>query len=373
MKKLLHFQYNIIFKNYSGSDICISLDKNETIENLIKIYFKRNEKQNLITNNFEKTYFIYNGILLKYKNNKTPLNKYFKINLSPFIRVCRLDYNSSSKDIEFIEKIKDNVYTYVYKAKYKGKLVAIKNIKKEQLKEDLKESLCVEDISDEDFLNEIIKFNRELENMQLCHCKNSVEIYNYFDLEKEFVIIMELCDDTLFRELAKTKNGFSVGQIKNILFQLNNVFKLMNRYNIAHRDIKLNNILVKYLDENKKQFYVLLSDYGVSNQLNSMTDRYKTNAGTKIIKAPEILKAQKYNNKCDLWSLGVNIYQLYTKKPPFTGSYEMHILNDIEEKGKTVLNNIKDQKLYDLLSKLLEKDPNKRISWEVYFEHEFFK
>ena len=65
--------------------------------------------------------------------------------------------------------------------------------------------------------------------MQLCHCKNSVEIYDYFDLEKEFVTIMELYDDTLFRELAKTKNGFSAEQIKNILIQLNNVFKLMNK------------------------------------------------------------------------------------------------------------------------------------------------
>ena len=72
-----------------------------------------------------------------------------------------------------------------------------------------------------------------------------------------------------------------------------------------------------------------------------------------------------------MWSLGVNIYQLYTKKPPYTGNYEISILNDIKQKGKTVLNKIKDQNLYDLLSKLLEKDPNKRISWEEYFEHEF--
>ena len=371
MKKIL--KYNPIFKNYYGSDICISLEKNKTVEDLMKEYFKRNEKENLITNNIEKTYFIYNAHLLEFKNNKSTLEKYFNININPSIRVCRLDYDSSSKDIEFIKKIKDNVYTYVYKAKYKGKLVAIKKIKKEQLKEDLKLELVVNEISEKDFLKEIIKFNRELENMKKCHCKNSVEIYDYFDLENEFVIIMELCDDTLFKELAKTENGFKPKQIKEILIQLNNVFKLMNKYKIAHRDIKLNNILVKYLNKEKTKFYVLLSDYGVSNQLNSMSEKYRTLAGTQIIMAPEILNGEEYNNKCDLWSLGVNIFQLYTKKPPYVGQFQKHVLNDIEKKGQSVLNVIKDQRLYDLLSKLLVRDPNKRISWEQYFEHDFFK
>ena len=155
--------------------------------------------------------------------------------------------------------------------------------------------------------------------------------------------------------------------------QLNNVFKKMNENNIAHRDIKLNNILVKYLNKEKTKFKVLLSDYGVSKQLSSITKRYKTHAGTQIIMAPEILIGEEYNNKCDLWSLGVNIYQLYTKKQPYNGSIDVVILNQINKLGKSVLDVIKDEKLKDLLSKLLVKDPKYRISWEEYFEHDFFK
>ena len=81
--------------------------------------------------------------------------------------------------------------------------------------------------------------------MQQCYCENSVEIYDYFDTEKDFVIIMELCDNNLFTELLKTKNGFNEKEIKYILVQLNNAFKIMNDKNIIHRDIKLHNILVK--------------------------------------------------------------------------------------------------------------------------------
>ena len=168
----------------------------------------------------------------------------------------------------------------------------------------------LKEITEEDFKFEIIKFNREIENMKKGYCENSVEIIDYYDNEKEFIIIMELCDDTLLDALCKTEKGFSSEEIRQILLELNNVFKRMNKYNISHRDIKLNNILVKYFNKEKTKFKILLSDYGESNHLNSITQNYSTHAGTSLIMAPEILNDEKYNNKCDLWSFGVIIYQL---------------------------------------------------------------
>ena len=209
--------------------------------------------------------------------------------------------------------------------------------------------------------------------MKKCYCDNSVEIYGHFETEEFFIIVMELCDDTLFHELAKTKNGFNAKEIREILLQLNNVFRIMNENNIVHRDIKLNNILVKYLNEEKTKFKVLLSDYGVSNQLGSIAKKYRTHAGTQIIMAPEILNGEEYNNKCDLWSLGVIIYQLYTKKLPYNGYLDNEILKKIDQLGQSVLEVIKDKKLKDLISKLLVKDPAKRISWKQYLEHNFFR
>ena len=227
-------------------------------------------------------------------------------------------------------------------------------------------------IKEKDFKLEINKFNKELSIMKKCYCENSVEVFDYFDTDKYFIIVMELCDNTLFKELAKTKNGFEPKEIREILLQLNNVFRIMNDNNTVHRDIKLNNILIKYLNEEKSKFKVLLSDYGVSNQLSSMTQRYKTHAGTQIIMAPEILEGKEYDNKCDLWSLGVIIYQLYTKKPPYKGKFDNEILSQIDNLGQSVLEVIKDIKLKDLLSKLLVKEPKNRISWKEYFEHPFF-
>ena len=80
-------------------------------------------------------------------------------------------------------------------------------------------------ISEENFISEIQKFNKEIKNMEICQCENSVKIYDFFDTEKEFIIVMELCDKNLLDILIEKEKGFNAKEIKNILLQLNNAFK----------------------------------------------------------------------------------------------------------------------------------------------------
>ena len=68
---------------------------------------------------------------------------------------------------------------------------------------------------------------------------------------------MELCNDTLFDLLCRRKTGFTSQEIKNILLQINNVFKKMNNNKMSHRDIKLNSILIKYLKKENEEYGVL--------------------------------------------------------------------------------------------------------------------
>jgi len=363
--------YNIIFINDCGERINIIANSDTKIGDLIKEYFKRMEKSNLLLKNFENIYFFYNNGKLEGYYEKS-IGSYFK--LDPITIIVINGRNNEYKNYKIINKISENICSSVFKAKNNAGLeVAIKKIFKEKLKYQMKLNKMSE-ISEEDFKTEIDKFNREIQNMEKCECENSVEIYDYYDTEKEFVIIMELCDETLVDVLCRKKNGFSGQEIKNILLQLNKVFKKMNTHKISHRDIKLNNILVKYLNNEKTEYKVVLSDYGISNQVYSLTQQLTTHAGTQIIMAPEILRAEKYNNKCDLWSLGITIYLLKTKTYPYKGTVEMVILNEINKKGLTVLDIIDDKEkdLKSLLSQLLVSDPEKRISWEKYFEHPFF-
>ena len=88
--------------------------------------------------------------------------------------------------------------------------------------------------------------------MKICSINNnnSVKCYEYFNNKDNFVIIMELCDENLLQLLNKRlKNenkGFNSEEIYEIMNQLNNTFKIMKEKNIIHRDLKLENILIKY-------------------------------------------------------------------------------------------------------------------------------
>ena len=371
------FKFNIIFNNGLKKTV-LSVKGDTTIQELINKYYENMEKGNLGDENIENTYFIYNCETINYKDNNETVRKFFNGFIDREIFVYHLEYKRSYRDYKKTRTIKDNIYTCVDEAKvyddYLGrdKLVAVKKIKKERLKEDIMEDLCTTFVTKENFQSKIDRFNKELLYMKLLYCENSVKIYDYYDTNDEFVIIMELCDDTLLNVLANTKNGFSEAKIKEILLQLNNVFKIMHENKISHRDIKLNNILVKYLNTEKTEFKVLLSDYGISNQLNELTTSFKTLIGTRAIMAPEILRGEKYNDKCDLWSLGVNIYKLKTKDFPYKGKVDNEILRQINERGQNVLNNIPDGQIRNLLSRLLVANPQERISWDEYFQHEFF-
>ena len=222
----------------------------------------------------------------------------------------------------------------------------------------------------------INNFKNEIKFMEIMEGKNkenknTVKFYEYFNTENEFVIVMELCDGNLTQLFRNKKKGegLSIDEIYNILIQLNNSFKIMNEKKIVHRDLKLENILLKY--ENKDKYIVKLTDYGISRQLLNIT-HLSTKIGTPKLMAPEILEDKNnYNEKCDLWSLGIIIYRLYFTKYPYDNNTEFGVMNLIKN-GKKFLENSENEELNDLIRKLLEKNPQKRINWKDYFNHSFF-
>ena len=112
-----------------------------------------------------------------------------------------------------------------------------------------------------------INIDKEVNIMVKLSNKNSIKIIAIFYSDKEYAIVMELCDCNLKNKLDESPNGFQINEIKNILTQLNNTFRIMIDKKIIHRDIKLENILVKYINGNKKDYIVKLTDYGISKQL----------------------------------------------------------------------------------------------------------
>ena len=170
---------------------------------------------------------------------------------------------------------------------------------------------------------------------------------------------MEKCDEDLNSFMEKYKGGMPDSLMKGILLQLNEAFKIMLSKNIIHRDLKPQNILIKYVSPNS--FIVKLADFGLSREFNNKS--FSTIAGTRLYMAPELVYANgNYMPiKCDLWAIGVIIYQLKFNELSFS-FYQGKIPKSFD-----------NRLLDDLVRKLIVIDPNKRISWNDYFNHPFFK
>jgi serine/threonine protein kinase len=201
------------------------------------------------------------------------------------------------------------------------------------------------------------ELDREREILTKCKSKNIVKLYDYIENEKYYDFLLEKCDTDLSK-ILKEKKKFSISQIKNIMNQLNNAFKIMQKENIIHRDIKLENILVKYNNNSDNDFIVKLCDFGLSREYNYDID--DSFAGSIETMAPEIMNEDSYNSKVDLWSIGIIMYQMYYNHLPEFDN------ND------NIIKLPSDENFSNLLEKLLKKNQNERINWDLYFNHPFF-
>ena len=197
----------------------------------------------------------------------------------------------------------------------------------------------------------------EINIMKIMQKDNKYSVKYIDSIEKNcyFYIIMEYCDNTLEKKIKEEK-GLKMNIIQNILKQLNKNLKKLNELKIIHKDIKPENILIKYKDINKNLFDIKLNDYGLSKRLSKKYD--SEFSGDKRYIAPEA-DNYKINNKSDLWSIGIMIYEMYFNKLPFKNNKL-----DIKKSGNLEFD--------DLISKLIVIDYKKRIEWKDYYEHNFF-
>ena len=132
---------------------------------------------------------------------------------------------------------------------------------------------------------------------------------------------------------------------------------------IIHRDIKPENVLLA------EGMVAKLTDFGWSNYMQE-DEKRTTVCGTPIYLAPEIIKEKGHDEKVDIWSIGVLLFELLTANVPFQG-------NDLE----TLKSNILKLKIAwprdinldakNLIMRILKLDPNARISLSDMLSHPF--
>ena len=192
--------------------------------------------------------------------------------------------------------------------------------------------------------------------------KNIIKYFEHFETEKYFCIVMENISGGNLLNAINKMSKFSESMARNIFKQLIQTIKYLHNMNIVHRDIKPDNILLE-LDNTIK-----LCDFGVSKQIKKgqlLTDT----CGTPAFIAPEILKEKPYNPYItDIWSSGVVLYIIVSGFFPFRGNNETELRKNIINGNFPKLNDISEN-LKDLLDKLLEINPEKRITIDKILKH----
>lgn len=212
--------------------------------------------------------------------------------------------------------------------------------------------------------------NKELEGAILKGLEhpNIVRVYQTGIHDKEgYYIAMELCDTTLKGFLHKHGiRKFSEREAKTFFQEICQGVKYLQSKNIIHRDLKFENILIDFNNNLK------LADFGLAKMIeeSSMT---MTTCGSTHIMAPEIFKRQPYGKASDIWSLGVILFGMLSGDECI---YKNVNRAEYEERMKHFksLNLPADllelsSEAKDLLQKVLNPDPLKRLTIDQILEH----
>ena len=207
------------------------------------------------------------------------------------------------------------------------------------------------------------KIKNEVKIMnKLRKSENIVKLFELFETKDYYCLVMEnVVGGNLLNAINKM-NKIPENLSKIIFKQLILTLQFMHSNNIVHRDIKPDNILLD-LDNTIK-----LCDFGVS-KIIPQGQLINDSCGTPAFIAPEILMEKAYNPYfTDIWSSGVVLYAMVTGFFPFRGINETQLHENILTGIYPKPNNISGE-LLDLLSKILDINPSKRISIEEILKH----
>ena len=192
---------------------------------------------------------------------------------------------------------------------------------------------------------------------------NIVKIFEFYNGEKEYYLIMEYCEGgELFDKIVKS--NLTEIQCAYIMYQIISAVNYCHKMKIIHRDLKPENILIK---KDEDGFYrVKVCDFGTSKAFK-IGDTEKQLVGSAYYIAPEVIQ-KKYNLKCDLWSCGVIMFVLL-----FGGRNDAIIMQNIQI-GKYKEHLLDEYSPYakELVALLLEKNIKKRINAEQALNHPWF-
>jgi calcium-dependent protein kinase len=197
---------------------------------------------------------------------------------------------------------------------------------------------------------------------QLDH-PNILRLEEVYESETQIFLIQELCSGgDLFDRLEEQPDyHYSEVQCAKLVKQMMSALRYLHSKGIVHRDLKLEN----FLFDDKTSDSLKMIDFGLSKHFNKGAVEHEA-VGTPYTVAPEVIKGS-YNEKVDIWGMGVITYLLLSGDSPFggiDGEPLMHVRQNILKcqlsfEPKEIWDQVSEEGK-NFVRRLLTKDPEKR-------------
>ena len=273
-------------------------------------------------------------------------------------------------DFQILSKLGEGTYSTVYKVKrlIDNNIYALKKVKLLNLSEKEKSNA----------LNEV----RILASIKSPYIISYKEAF-FDEKDSTLCIIMEYAENgDLYQKIISNKEKsifFSEIEIWKIFIQLVKGLKSLHDLNILHRDLKSANIFI-FKDNNIK-----LGDLNVSKIIKK--GLLYTQTGTPYYASPEVWKDLPYDNKSDIWSLGIVLYEIITLKTPFRSDNMEGLYSKIIKGNFSKIPNFFSNDIFSIVKLLIQVNPlcrpscdeilrnpivNKRIEFFSSFDENFW-
>ncbi len=212
-------------------------------------------------------------------------------------------------------------------------------------------------VNDEDFIK---RFRREAQSIQSLSHKNVVDVYDVGEDDDIYYIVMDYVKGQTLKELIQKKGKLPAKEAVEIAKKIVSALDHAHQNNIVHRDIKPHNILLGDKGE------VKVTDFGIARAVSETTITQTGSVlGSVHYLSPEQARGGWTDEKTDLYSLGVVLYEMVTGKLPFLGDSAISVaLKHLQENFvyPKEINSDLPQSVENIILKALVKDPTKRYA-----------
>jgi calcium-dependent protein kinase len=282
----------------------------------------------------------------KMTHNNENENKEFTIQNH---RLVYENKDTISKNYKICEKLGEGTFGRVYKALHyiTNQYRAIKLVAKESVK----------------YQDDEQQFLKEIEVLSKLDHPNIIKVFEYYIDKKYYYLVTELASGgELYEQITKIQYYNEIDAAL-IMKQLLSCVCYLHSRGIVHRDLKPENLMLE--TDVKGDLTIKLIDFGAANfHKGDLDEKLTLKVGTPYYIAPEVIE-KNYDNKCDMWSCGVILYVLLSGYPPFDGETDELIMQAVSTGHYDITseewNDVSDE-AKKLVSKLLTKDPRKRLS-----------